>query len=222
MTDSKWVQVVSTDQAEAAGLKAGFTAKGEMLSPLAEVEVHSFERRDEVETDPSWLQTIPYVLISHASEGEPRYLTYYRGKAGGEGRLRGKRSLGFGGHIEVEDLFESDDDDDDDSLWDVIFYGAHRELSEELQGFQDSLEETKAALDFQGHIYDPTTAVGSVHVGFFFELAKPEALEVNGEEGLLDAAYLTLDEMKTAYDEFEIWSQIVIDYLMERRASQGN
>src|SRR5574343_244442 len=55
--------------------------------------------RDEAEEDPTFLQIIPYVVLTHNS----RVLQYTRMKGSGESRLRGKQSIGFGGHINPED-----------------------------------------------------------------------------------------------------------------------
>lgn len=62
------------------------------------------------------LQLLPYITIKHKDE----YLTYAR--KGKEDRLHGKRSMGFGGHIELSD--------NQSTLQDTLSYSATRELQE--------------------------------------------------------------------------------------------
>jgi len=61
--------------------------------------------RSTCETDPNYLQIIPYVII------KDRYgyiFSYRRGSGGGEERLLKKCSIGFGGHVEesLDDTFD--------------------------------------------------------------------------------------------------------------------
>ena len=61
----------------------------------------SFRERDEVEEDEKWKQLIPYTYLF-----DPRsdcVLAYQRAASGGDPRLAGKWSLGFGGHINPVD-----------------------------------------------------------------------------------------------------------------------
>ncbi len=57
-----------------------------------------------MESDPSFKQLIPYVLLQHTdAAGQIHLFTYTRGKGQGEARLHSKRSFGIGGHISAED-----------------------------------------------------------------------------------------------------------------------
>ena len=71
------------------------------LDPFLEaVAAHGeFRPRDEAETDPSWKQIIPYLLLR---DGE-RILLMRRTKAGADERLHDRYSIGVGGHINPED-----------------------------------------------------------------------------------------------------------------------
>ena len=68
--------------------------------------VMSFRLREKAETDPSYKQPIPYVIMSYGG----KYLNYVLGKRAGETRLVGNRSIGIRGHINPVDdaLFEPD------------------------------------------------------------------------------------------------------------------
>src|ERR1700685_173360 len=59
----------------------------------------TYRPRDEVETDPSYKQLIPYCIFGCGSG----VFHYRRGKTQGEARLRSLRSIGIGGHISSTD-----------------------------------------------------------------------------------------------------------------------
>src|SRR5436305_14336746 len=108
-----------------------------------------FLARSRAETDPTYKQIIPYVLIAHGD----KVLHYVRGKKAGEQRLVAKGSIGIGGHL----------NDSDESLfaWDEAAYraGVEREVTEELR-IQAPFGDKIVAL-----LNDDTTEVGRVHLG---------------------------------------------------------
>jgi len=69
------------------------------LDKLFAPGVLRFMARSAAETDPSFKQLIPYVIMSF----EGKYLSYVRGKRAGETRLIAKRSIWIGGHINPVD-----------------------------------------------------------------------------------------------------------------------
>ncbi len=129
----------------------------------------AFVPRNLCETDPTWLQIIPYLLVSSRrplGEGK-NVLAYRRTKLAGEKRLHGKHSIGFGGHINRGDTPKAS--------WSMnvlnfILRCAGRELREEIE-IGDS------RLSSLGWLFEDTTEVGTVHVGavILVELEKPEA-----------------------------------------------
>lgn len=86
---------------------------------LKDVEMNIRDRAH-CETDDTWLQLLPYVVIMNH---QGKYLTYRRPDTGDEPALHGMYSIGFGGHM---DKF-----DDDDNLMNIA-KNARRELLEEL------------------------------------------------------------------------------------------
>src|SRR5882757_4321071 len=99
------VLVIPTSAFHAAGLFQGFRQEVDYYTPLLFRSEHfQFLPRSKVETDPSFKQLIPYVVLRHGSD----IFSYRRGKSGGEQRLHALRSIGVGGHIGKEDM--SDDD----------------------------------------------------------------------------------------------------------------
>jgi predicted NUDIX family phosphoesterase len=109
---------------------------------LSEMLLYTMHRpRSECETDETVVQIIPYIVVTYGD-----FVLCYQRENGGEKRLDGKWSLGFGGHI----------NDGDSSYLD----GLRREGHEELLGFSHgSLTEPL------GFIWDNSNPVGRVHLG---------------------------------------------------------
>src|SRR6516225_7236859 len=137
------------------GVFHGFTPRVEKyLSRLLEPKNLSYRPRAQVETDPSFKQLIPYVVLRHSDQ----IFHYTRGKKATESRLQTLRSIGVGGHISA----------DDTSLFDSPYRQAmFREVREEVH------LETEYTERCIGLINDDTTPVGQVHLGIVhvFELA---------------------------------------------------
>src|SRR5262249_26456182 len=148
----------------------------------------SFLPRSEVESDPSFKQIIPYVVLRC---GELLY-HYTRGKKGTEARLRALRSIGVGGHISVEDTGGSANPHRGGML---------RELQEEIH------LESRHQESCLGLINDDSTPVGQVHLGIVhvFDLDAPHVRR--REEALVEDGFATLPELHARRDEFETWSR---------------
>ena len=154
----------------------------------------SFRPRDEVETDPSYKQLIPYCIFRY----EDLLFHYKRGKAGGEGRLHSKRSIGIGGHISSTDPLHGE------RLYDAAM---HREISEEVV-LEAGVRDTCVGL-----INDDQTPVGQVHLGIvhLFELDSAKVLP--REESILETGFASPAELLALKDQFESWSQICLEAL---------
>lgn len=158
-----------------------------------------FIDRSEAESDPSWKQIIPYQVVRTSSD---LFFTYRRGSKGGEDRLKKRRSLGIGGHINEDDIIIKNDHS-------VTFHtGRLRELDEEVSLGQH------ADHRLTGVIYDPSTAVGSVHFGFCYHIYVGEPKLHVKDEAIVEHSWATLEELKNERSEFESWSQIVIEELL--------
>src|SRR5207244_13475017 len=116
----------------------------------------SYRARSEVETDPSFKQLIPYVVLRWGDQ----VFHYTRGQRGTEARLRALRSVGVGGHISA---------DDSTLFGDPYREGMLREITEEV------LIETDYAERCVGLINDDSNPVGQVHLGIVhvLELGEP-------------------------------------------------
>lgn len=150
--------------------------------------------RDKAEDDPSFKQLIAYSAIR--SEGE--YVTYLRGKDLGEARLHGNRSIGIGGHINSEDRENKNIDCH-------LEFAALREIEEEVQ-----INE-KVNLHLAGLLNDDSNPVGQVHLGLVY-IADLETPAVTGkEQGIARVQFSAPSEMLAEREQFETWSQILID-----------
>lgn len=176
----------------------GFSPKTEQyLDILLDPAVTSYRPRDEMEQDPSFKQLIPYCIFRY--EGQIFY--YRRGKAGEEGRLHSKRSVGIGGHISTLDQHQAES---------VYRVGMQREIAEEVEisaGFRESCI---------GLINDDLTDVGKVHLGVVhvFDLDAPKVHP--RETSILETGFASPAELAQDLDSFETWSQICLEYLLRR------
>lgn len=185
------VLVVKTDKlAKFISGKTGLLTadREEMLDII--VNHHEFMDRPAAEEDPSYKQIIPYVVLTQKG----RVFSTRRLNKGGESRLHGKLSIGIGGHINPVD--ETD-------RRSVLMKGLERELDEEVY------IQRRGQLIPRGFINDDGNGVGAVHLGLCF------SMEVEGEVSVketekLSGAWLSLQELKSEYDNMETWSQIAL------------
>lgn len=199
-TQEEHILVVPASVIEEIGHVEGFESDVDrFLEPILKSDQLSFEPRGPMETNPSFKQLIPYVLLEWTDQqGVTKLFTYTRGGGSGESRLHAKRSVGIGGHISREDASDGAD---------PYTTGMQRELEEEVQ------LESEFTASRVGLIYDPSNEVGQVHLGVVhrFVLASP-AVKSN-EADLAEGGFMTLDELFGERDRLETWSQLAIDAL---------
>jgi predicted NUDIX family phosphoesterase len=187
------VLVVPTAVFHEAGLFQGFNPRGEHYLPrLLDPRHLSYLPRSAAETDPTFKQIIPYVVLRWRDQ----VFHYTRGKRATETRLQALRSIGVGGHISSDDvgLFAEPYRD-----------GMLREVAEEVY-LEGPYTERCVGL-----INDDSTPVGQVHLGVVhvFELTEPNARR--REQALTRAGFAPLAELRRQRDEFETWSQLLFD-----------
>jgi predicted NUDIX family phosphoesterase len=189
------VLVIPTALFHEAGDFQGFCPDvGAYLPKLLEPARLSYRPRAEVETDPSFKQIIPYVVL----RWDDQLFHYTRGRKASETRLQAQRSIGVGGHISATDsgLFD-----------DAYRTGMLREVEEEVH------LETPYREECVGLINDDSNPVGQVHLGVVhvFELAEPKVRR--REQALTRAGFAPLAELRAQADEFETWSRFVLEAL---------
>ncbi|MBV9123335.1 MAG: phosphoesterase [Planctomycetes bacterium] len=189
------VLVIPTAVFHEAGVFQGFSPRVEHYLPrLLDPRHLSYRPRAEVETDPTFKQIVPYVVLRWRDQ----VFHYTRGKRATETRLHALRSLGVGGHISA----------DDSNLFEPAYREAmFREVAEEVS-LESSYEERCLGL-----INDDSTPVGQVHLGIVhvFDLAEPKVQR--REQALTRAGFAPLAELWSQREEFETWSQFVLEAL---------
>jgi predicted NUDIX family phosphoesterase len=196
-TSLEQVLVVPTALFHELGQFQGFRAEGvdRYLKTLLDPAYTSYRPRVEVEEDPGFKQLIPYCVLRFGDE----IFHYTRGKVGGDGRLRSKRSIGIGGHISSEDSERSAD---------VYREGMRRELEEEVH------IDTRWTERCVGLINDDETEVGRVHLGVvhIFDLEAPQVRP--REQSIMESGFAKPSELARELDQFETWTQICLNYLI--------
>ena len=195
MSGVEQVLVIPTELFHEVGHFQGVCSEvGPYLDRLFDPAQIRYRPRDEMEQDPTFKQLIPYCLFRHGD-----YLFQYtRGKLQGEGRLRGKKSVGVGGHI----------CSDDQGVGQSVYREAlQRELGEEVR------IETPYRERLVGLLNDDLTEVGRVHLGIvhLFEVEEPKVWA--REESMLDAGFVPIEALLRELDGFETWSQLVLKHL---------
>ena len=194
------ILVVPESEIDRIGQINGFEADVDrFLQPILESDQLTFQPRSQMETDPSFKQLIPYVLLEWTSdEGEVHLFTYTRGGGSGEARLHAKRSVGIGGHISREDAAGGAD---------PYSTGMQRELSEEVV-LETDYTETRVGL-----IYDPSNDVGKVHLGVVHRFTLHGPHVTSNETDLAEGGFVTLASLREQMDRLETWSQLAIKAL---------
>jgi predicted NUDIX family phosphoesterase len=152
-----------------------------------------FLSRAIAETDETHKQIIPYIAICHGDN----HLVLKRSSKQSEARLHNKLSLGIGGHI----------NDGEVSAADLVQAGMLRELSEETElkgGYTTNLV---------GVIYDPSTAVGRVHLGIVFRIDCERPEFTLGEPDLMTGEWVTRKDLQALVPSMETWSQLLVNGL---------
>ena len=144
--------------------------------------------RTAAENDPTHKQLIPYVVVR---DGASIFLMR-RTDAGGDARLHGKASIGVGGHLNPVDQGE-----------DSLMAGLRREWAEELEA------DWEPEFRLIGLLNDDSNPVGAVHLGVVFEVQTQGRRVDVREHDKLTGAFAGADDVTSAWDRLETWSQLV-------------
>jgi len=189
-TDPERVLVIPATTLDRLGGLIGFSTDAKrylpVLSPQAKPE---FRLRSEVETDPTWLQLIPYLVLRHQGQ----VFHYTRGQSGGERRLHAQRSVGIGGHINPCDTGD-----------DPYRSGMLRELHEEVSISGDFRDE------LFGFVHDASTAVGQVHLGVVHLVNVGNDGVTARDPAITSCGFAEVGQLTQDVNSFESWSQFVL------------
>lgn len=164
-------------------------------------------QREKLDNDPAWShfrQLIPYIVVVDESN---RILTYSRTAKGGEARLHNCVSIGWGGHIDLDDVYSTDSIVD---LEETLYSCAYRELEEEL-GYQIPhyhISEQKP----NAFILSDKDAVSHVHLGVVRTVLVHSSIELNIEDSSKLLGWKTFEELRAMGNEgqLEAWSLALV------------
>lgn len=196
-----------------------------------------FTPRAPAETNPDLKQIIPYVVVTNR-QGD--VLSYTRGKAGQEDRLHALRSIGFGGHIDLEDrdnnlleMLNQNESAPEVVKNQVVNFrafqaGVDRELKEELDIHPGANTQGKPFVTRSaclGVINNDLDAVGQVHIGVLFvlEIVQYESIVADHSEGIEGLQWIPFEQLGSIeVPSLEAWSAIalpeVAEFLKEMRS----
>lgn len=179
-------------------------------------------QRASLETNPKYRQLLPYLIVRQtADNGEVNYVAYQRIQGGGEARLLGNASIGFGGHVDLGDVQLRGASVVD--LAKTLWMAALREFMEELEITDQSGEIPmgyKPGFVERGEhfILDDTNEVGKVHVGLIYVIDIPAAFKARCKEAELKTLKpQTAGEFLVSDLPWENWSKIYLDYLADQQ-----
>jgi predicted NUDIX family phosphoesterase len=171
-----------------------------------------------LENDTSFRQIIPYAIIKK----DDSILMYERQVTGGEARLHGLKSIGFGGHVNLRDDFPTDDGmfDAEYVIPENFVYSAYaRELYEELGA---NIFEYVSNVNSVGYIHYANDSdvddVNKVHMGIVFivdlssesdeETISADELEIG------KCTWVPISELESHIPDMEMWSKEASKYLI--------
>jgi predicted NUDIX family phosphoesterase len=176
-------------------------------------------RRAELEKNEDYLQILPYVMVARtdnvSSTDSLKFLTYHRPIGGGEARLHGNTSVGFGGHIDLNDVVCNENSVI--NLKDTILTSMRRELIEELGISQENFG--GVVMGYRLITYYGGEDVHKVHLAVVFIvtlktqcLINPAIVEVNyaGEYTAAELLELSGKEVSNPF-VMEAWSRLLIE-----------
>lgn len=156
---------------------------------------HKFLPRSQVEEDARWQQIIPYLVF----ENENKIFLMRRKANHTDLRLADKYSIGVGGHVNKKDM------------------GSHNVMDWARREFEEEIDyKGKYKTEFLGLINDDSNDVGLVHLGLVIKVwGDSDNISVKDEHK--SGEMITIGDAGKYYKRMETWSQIVYDFLLEKR-----
>lgn len=174
----------------------------------------SLQDRRVCETDPNYLQILPYITIK---DYEGSILSYRRGSASAESRLLKKCSIGFGGH--VEETLSNIETDLISKRASLLTLHTMRELNEELglafsYGLYKTIYSNLRYGDFYV-IYSTESEVDRVHLCLHMDVyVNPYDLVKMEKDVINDTLWASAEELKDKHEDgsrvLEGWSKILL------------
>jgi predicted NUDIX family phosphoesterase len=177
------------------------------VSPYLKMIGHketAFIDREKAETDKSFKQVIPYVVIL---KGDKIFVTT-RSSSSGDKRLRSKISIGVGGHVNRDDYVATLNPA---PKMQAFIRGACREVNEEVRISNVS---GPVSGRFVAVIDDNSTDVGQVHIGMIAAISVPAKarVEITGDglsQGSFELPSSIAPGSNGRFEALENWSKII-------------
>lgn len=160
-----------------------------------------FSSRYDCEEDPLILQPIPYVILFGSNENVFSYIRSEKTKDSGDKRLRGKHSIGLGGHVSEKDGP------------DYIKNCLEREALKEETRIIGSHSPPR----FVGTIFSRKKEVDNVHFGLIYGLHVDGKVESN-EDSIKKLEMVPIEKLQSGYPEnveTETWTELLIPNLRQ-------
>lgn len=151
--------------------------------------------REKVEGNIYYLQPVAYTLVFDSV----RQRVFCAKRISGDERLQNTFCLGFGGHVNIDDL-------NVDSP--AVYKTALRELREELE-----IRKKKLNLNFLGYVRDLNSST-SEHLGIIYYL-DTGSVSIKEKDKFV-GRWIPYQELKdNYYGKLESWSRLSLDYIYE-------
>lgn len=160
-------------------------------------------------------QVLPYTafVLGDLMGLDTRVAVYRRGGNVGEARLSGNVSIGYGGHIDLDDVVS---ENSVLNFLETIKQSTARELSEEVKVSVDSEPIIMFQPEFMGWMIDNSNDVGYLHAAYLQVVTLPEAAVVAPlEDELHPLESYTLRELLNSNLPLEVWTRSFALYLAE-------
>lgn len=157
-----------------------------------------FIPRYDAEYNDAMQQIIPYTIILNKNESK-MYVSY---RIDGDPRLNNVYSLGFGGHINIEDMYSLNND----NYYSLTESAANREIQEEIYIHNNSINKT--LIGFVRDIISETKE----HFGIIYALKFNNKISIK-ETNKLKGKWMSMAKIVDNYYQFEAWSRYIIDHL---------
>lgn len=162
-------------------------------------------------------QLASYALITRIVDGERQYLVYSR--TGGDAKLQGKWSIGWGGHPELGDVMMASEMAQGEaiSILDIMRAGAMREIREEVHMDVENSENKEAMFNGPVNmIIMQTGGIEDYHAGFVYVMEIGSDIECTSKDPENDAVigWYTAEQLHGLEEgKLENWSVRVKDNL---------
>jgi predicted NUDIX family phosphoesterase/dephospho-CoA kinase len=201
---------ITQESLDKAGRFFGFTPEVEKYAKiLSNPNNLAIEKKINAKKRFDIKQLVSYVLLT---DKQNRILSYRRGNYGNkESLLKGVLCVGFGGHVNREDI----------DLFDVNYAGirnsAYREIFEEIKGLRMN------EISLIGAINDDSSPLGLNHFAFVFKATLPDGFDEkvsSSELSINQVKLVDIDELWDKFHELEFWSQLLLKHYIDKERTQ--